>query len=251
MDGVEGKVALVIGDGGGVGKALAKGLVEGRSEVVMIDDDLTRLAEIRKGFADMDFGPETVAADIFRAEEVEATVNRVVRNYGRVDLLINNVDHESVGSIEDSPVLDIEALFKRNFLPVHLFARQVIPAMKKQGFGRIVNISGIDCLGAPEKSGYAAVKSALLGFTRSLAREVVREGITVNCLVKGDIRPPEEELPEEKRALLEKSIPVRRLGSPDDIAYAVGFLSAEHSSYITGQVLFVCGGKSVHFSMSV
>ena len=123
--------------------------------------------------------------------------------------------------------------------------------MREKKHGRIVNVGSIEYLGVPGKANYSAAKSAIFGLTRSLALELAKEGITVNSLVKGDIMDPASEMSEEEQAKVAKGIPVQRLGRSDDVAYAACYFASDDSKYVTGQTLFVCGGKSLHSSMSV
>jgi 3-oxoacyl-[acyl-carrier protein] reductase/2-[hydroxy(phenyl)methyl]-succinyl-CoA dehydrogenase BbsC subunit len=109
----------------------------------------------------------------------------------------------------------------------------------------------LEYLGWPGKANYSAAASGIFGLTRSLALELAKDDITVNCLSRGDILYPEAGLAEEAAAKLADAQPVKRLGTPEDVANAVGFFASEASKYITGQTLFVCGGKSLYFSMSV
>ncbi len=121
--------------------------------------------------------------------------------------------------------------------------------MRKQGYGRIVNIGSIEYLGLPQTSVYSAAKSSMLGFTRSLSLETAKDKITVNWVVKGTIR--QSGISQEEEEKIAAKIPVQRLGTPEDVAGAVCFFAADTSKFITGQTFFVCGGKSLYFSMSI
>ncbi len=139
--------------------------------------------------------------------------------------------------------------FQANLDPLFLFCSDVIPRMRDKKYGRVINIGNIDYLGQKGMSNYSAVKSAIFGFTRSLALEVGKEKITVNAVIKGDVSNPN--LSEEASEKLAGSIPVKKLGTPEDVAYAVAYFASDTSKYVTGQTLFVCGGKSIHSSMSI
>jgi len=121
--------------------------------------------------------------------------------------------------------------------------------MKTRKYGRVINISSLSYLGFQGLSSYAAAKSALFGLTRSLALESARNGVTVNCVAKGDMATAGMDEATIEKCI--KAIPVRRMGKPEDVAKAVGFFASDRSPYVTGQTFFVCGGKSIHFSMSI
>jgi NAD(P)-dependent dehydrogenase (short-subunit alcohol dehydrogenase family) len=143
------------------------------------------------------------------------------------------------------------SLIDCNLTAVFLLTKAVIPIMKEKNYGRIVNLNDFDYLGMPGRSSYSTVKAGIFGLTRALALELAAEGITVNTVVKGEIRASGVDLSEEQLAAAEKRLPVGRLGTVDDIAYAVSHFASNSSKYITGQTLFVCGGKSLYASMSV
>jgi 3-oxoacyl-[acyl-carrier protein] reductase/2-[hydroxy(phenyl)methyl]-succinyl-CoA dehydrogenase BbsC subunit len=128
--------------------------------------------------------------------------------------------------------------------------RAVVPAMRERGYGRIINISSLEYLGLPGKIGVAAAQAGIFGLTRAAALEVARDNITVNNLVLGDI-VADGTLSDEEKTVLAGSIPVKRVGSLADVAYAVAFFADEKAKYVTGQTFFICGGKSAYFSMSV
>jgi 3-oxoacyl-[acyl-carrier protein] reductase/2-[hydroxy(phenyl)methyl]-succinyl-CoA dehydrogenase BbsC subunit len=121
--------------------------------------------------------------------------------------------------------------------------------MRKNSHGRIISIGSLDYLGWQGKANYSAARSAIFGFTRSLALELAKSGITVNYVAKGEIAAAP--LSEEDTARIKEVVPVQRAGKPEDVASVVGFFASDASSYLTGQTLFVCGGKSIYFSMSV
>ncbi len=132
--------------------------------------------------------------------------------------------------------------------PFH-YLREVVPGMREGGFGRVVCLSDLRYLGLADTSSVAAARSGLFGLTRALALESARDGVTVNTIVMGDL--DNDSTPAADKEKLAGGIPVKRLGTPADVANAVGFLTAGSSKYVTGQTLFVCGGKSAYFSMSI
>ena len=169
--------------------------------------------------------------------------------YGKIDILINNpAENAGQGLAElstQSFTTTVAALLGAEFNFLHA----VVPLMQKNSCGRVVNISSLAYLGLPKNADVAAAKSGLFGLTRSIALETARNNVTVNCIVKGDIPAAAET--EEVKTKIAGSIPVKRVGTPDDVAYAVSFFASDTSDYVTGQTFFVCGGKSNYFSMSV
>jgi 3-oxoacyl-[acyl-carrier protein] reductase/2-[hydroxy(phenyl)methyl]-succinyl-CoA dehydrogenase BbsC subunit len=168
---------------------------------------------------------------------------------GRIDILINNFDHCDAKPVGELSNEDWQGCFDKNLNPVFYFTRAILPGMKAQKYGRVVNISSLTYIGWPGQSSYSAAKSAIFGLTRSLALETARDKVTVNCVAKGDILAAD--MTDETIEQLTKSIPVRKVGTPEDVAKAVGFFASDGSPYVTGQTFFVCGGKSIHFSMSI
>ncbi len=192
------------------------------------------------------FGVNSDPADCSGAKQAVASV---VEKYGKIDILINNADLMFESRIEDTKSQDWYQSAKNNIDPAYFLCREVIPVMRKQKYGRIINIGSIEYLGLPNTSVYSAAKSSMLGFTRSVALETIKDNITVNWVVKGTIQS--SDMSEEQVEKLAAKIPVKKIGTPDDVAGAVAFFASETSKYITGQTFFVCGGESLYFSMSI
>ena len=135
-------------------------------------------------------------------------------------------------------------------LPAYSALCAVVPAMRANGYGRIITLGSIDYLGLPGKAGVAATHAGLFGLTRAAALEVARDNITVNTVVLGDI-VADNTLSDDDTTAMTGSIPVKRVGTPADVGHAVAFFADETTKYVTGQTFFVCGGKSIHFSMAI
>lgn len=251
MTKLQDRVALVTGAAGAIGQEVALELASKGVLVAAVDADQGRLeglwAKLKKDCP----RALVLALDPGQPAEVRAAVDRVLDTFGRIDILVNGMDASAAGKMEGLDHVDWAKTLEANLDPVFLFCREAIPKMKEAKYGRVINLSGIECLGWPAKSSYAAAKAAIFGLTRSLALELARDSITVNSVVKGDILTPEAGLNEEEVASLASRLPVQRLGRPADVASAVGFFASEQAKYVTGQTLFVCGGKSVYYSMSV
>jgi 2-[hydroxy(phenyl)methyl]-succinyl-CoA dehydrogenase BbsC subunit len=244
------RTALIVGAADGVGRAISIRLAKSGAKTVLIDSDLGKLTELARKVEETGTRAEVIALDPTDPNAIKAAVATILNKFGSIDILINNVDHKDGVPISEGTIESWERSLKDNLSPIISFCLSVIPEMRKNKYGRIVNVGSIDYLGTPNKSNYCTSKSAVFGLTRSFARELAKDGITVNQVLKGDIKTGENEMSpdaEEKRAA---RLPMQRLGKPEDIAYAVAYLASNTSGYVTGQNLIVCGGESVYSSMS-
>ncbi len=239
---LSGKVAIITGSARGIGREIALRLAEAGATVAVSDvaDAEPAAEEIRK----MGRKSLAVAADVTSASDVAGMVEKVTAEYGRVDILVNNA-----GIARDQLLMrmsdeDWETVLNVNLKSVFLCTRAVLRQMVKQRWGRIVSISSIvGIVGNPGQANYASSKAGIIGFTKTMAREVGSRGITVNAIAPGFIvSKMTEQLSEEQKSEMLKRIPLGFLGTPRDVAEAVAFLSSEEARYITGQVLGVDGG---------
>jgi len=224
---LSGKVAIVTGSARGIGREIALRLAEAGASIVVSDvaDAAPVAEEIRK----MGQKSLAVVADVTSASDVAAMVEKVIAEYGRIDILVNNA-----GIARDQLLLrmsdeDWEA---------------VLRPMVKQRWGRIISISSIvGIVGNPGQANYASSKAGIIGFTKTIAREVGSRGITANAIAPGFIvSKMTDQLSEAQKGEMLKRIPLGFLGTPRDVAEAVAFLASEEARYITGQVLGVDGG---------
>jgi 3-oxoacyl-[acyl-carrier protein] reductase len=238
------KVAIVTGGGQGIGRAIALDLAEAGADVVVADINLETAEAAAAEAAAAGSTPLAFQLDVADAENVEALVVKVSEKYGRIDYLINNAGITKDGLLMRMSDDAWRAVIDINLTGTYLCSKAVIRVMMKQREGRIVNISSVvGAMGNVGQTNYAASKAGVIGFTRSLAREVAARGITVNAVAPGFIQTAmTDALPDKARDELVNLIPSGRLGTPEDVAYAVRFLVAEEASYITGQVLHVNGG---------
>ena len=238
------KVAIVTGGGQGIGRAIALDFAETGIDVVIADINLEAAEAAAAEAAAAGSTPLAFELNVADAANVEALVEKVSEKYGRIDYLINNA-----GITRDSLMMRMgddawQAVIDINLTGTYLCSKAVIRVMMKQRDGRIVNVSSVvGAMGNAGQTNYAASKAGVIGFTKSLAREVAARGITVNAVAPGFIQTAmTEALPDKARDELVNLIPNGRLGTPEDVAAAVRFLVSEDASYITGQVLHVNGG---------
>ena len=239
---LSGKVAIVTGSARGIGREIALRLAEAGATIVVSDvaDAEPVAGEIRK----MGQKSLAVAADVTSTSDVAGLVEKVTAEYGRIDILVNNA-----GIARDQLIMrmsdeDWEAVLNVNLKSVFLCTRAVLRQMVKQRWGRIISISSIvGIVGNPGQANYSSSKAGVIGFTKTIAREVGSRGITVNAIAPGFIvSKMTDELSEEQKGEMLKRIPLGFLGTPRDVAEAVAFLASEEARYITGQVLGVDGG---------
>jgi len=242
---MQGKVAIVTGASGGLGQVLATELGRaGASVVVHYCNNEPEASHVTDQVIACGGRAIKAHADVTNASEVEAMAQRTLDAFGRVDILINNA-----GVSRDAMTWKMEQetwsqVVGVNLTGAFLCVRAVLPAMRKQEWGRIINISSIVAqTGMPGTAAYAASKAGLIGLTKTVAREVVRKGITVNCLALGYFSAGLMlTLPPDVQQAILAQIPMGRLGDPQELFHAVSFLCDERAAYITGQVLSLNGG---------
>ncbi len=247
---LEGKSALITGASRGLGKAIALRFAQEGCDIALNYVDLPGLtnagdaeataAEIRA------LGRHCVCleADVTDLPAVEGMVAAAIAALGKVDILVNNAGITRDRTLKKMAKEDWDAVLAVNLTGAFHCARAVIEHMRERGSGRIVSLSSVvGQMGAIGQTNYAASKAGLIGFTKSLAREVARRGITVNAIAPGYIATEmTRAIPEEAMAQILPTIPAGRLGRPEEIAEAALFLASDGAAYITGQVLGVNGG---------
>jgi len=235
MDGA----AVVTGASSGIGEAVARQLLDSGCTVITLQRRPPRFKHERLLFYAVDLADAGAARKV--AGEIAA--GHAVR------YLVNNAGVNRPGTLEQTTVEDLDYAMAVNVRAAMVLTQAFAPGMRAAGFGRIVNISSRAALGKTGRTAYSAAKAGLIGMTRTLCLELAASGITVNAIAPGPVatelfdrgHPPGG----EKRQRVIEGIPVKRVGTPEDVARAVVFLLSPDSGYITGQTLFVCGGTSV------
>lgn len=241
----ENKVALITGAARGIGKAIAQTLARQGATVVVTDVDLAGIQQVAQELEKAGCRAKAIQADVAQREEVKRLVGEVVAAFGRVDILVNNAGIIRRGAFVEHDPQEWEKVLNVNLGGTFNCSQEVVPLMIKQGGGKIINISSIagkvgDLASAPS---YGTSKGAINTFTFSLARELAPYGINVNAVAPHAIETEmSREWPDEKRRQIIESIPLKRLGKPEEVAEAVAFLASDGASFITGEILDVNGG---------
>ena len=240
-----GKVALVTGSSGGIGNAVSLALAQAGADIVAhYNRSESVVAELVKSVEALGRKCLPVKADITKENEVRDMVQKAVAGLGKIDILVNCAAVFHDATIAKMPLEVWNEVLTVNLTGTFNCTKEVIPVMRQNNFGRIVNISSVvGQTGVFGASNYAASKAGLFGFTKSAARETVRYGITVNALSLGYINTGMLlKLTPELQESIRKQIPAGRFGDPEEVAATVVFLCSEKAGYITGQVLGINGG---------
>jgi 3-oxoacyl-[acyl-carrier protein] reductase len=233
---LEGKIALVTGGSRGIGRAIAAELARAGASVVV---GYRSGAEEAEAVA-AEIGGRAVQADVSSGDEAR----RLVEEAGDLDILVNNAGITRDGLLMRMPDDDWHTVLETNLGGVFHTCRAASRGMLKRRAGAIVNVSSVVGIhGNPGQTNYAAAKAGIIGFTKSLARELGNRGVRANVVAPGYISTRlTEELPDELKGLMLQNTPLGRFGSPEDVAGAVRFLCSDEASFITGEVLLVDGG---------
>ena len=243
-----GKTAVVTGGSRGLGRAICLELAKGGANVVLCyAGNEAAAGETVAACEALGAKALAVRCDVARADEVKALMNAAVQAFGRIDILVNNAGITRDDLLMMMKETDFDAVINANLKGTFLCMKAVSRLMMKQRYGRIVNLSSVVGLrGNAGQVNYAASKAGVIGMTKSLAKELASRGVTVNAVAPGFIDTDmTAAMPQAAREATLASIPMGRMGAPEDVARAVAFLSSDEAAYVTGQVLAVDGGMAM------
>jgi 2-[hydroxy(phenyl)methyl]-succinyl-CoA dehydrogenase BbsD subunit len=239
-------VALITGSGGGIGKGIADRFAREGAKVIINDISQEKVdaavADIKAKGGEA-FG---IVADVSESDQVAKAFDEIKAKFGRLDILVNNVGISRDRLLRKTTDEDWDSVIKINLRSYFLCCRAAQKMMAEQGQGRIINISSRAWLGGYGQSNYSAAKGAIVSLTRTLALELAKEGITVNCIAPGIIDTPMiRAYPQEVFDRLMRMQPMGKIGTPAEIAYVALNFADDEAWYVTGQITYVCGGKSL------
>ncbi|MCX8069047.1 MAG: 3-oxoacyl-[acyl-carrier-protein] reductase [Thermodesulfovibrionales bacterium] len=241
---MKGQVALVTGGSRGIGKAISKAYLENEVNVVITGLNEERLNETAKELSVNNCKVLPIRADVSKIEDVNMLFKTIEKEFNRLDILINNAGITKDNLLLRAKEQDWDTVIDTNMKGTFLCTQEAIKIMSRQKYGRIVNLTSVVAyIGNPGQSIYSASKAGIIGFTRSVALEYAKRGITVNAIAPGFIKTDmTDRIPEKIKEQILSMIPMGTYGTGEDIANAVLFLTSLQSSYITGQVIHVNGG---------
>lgn len=242
---LDGKIALVTGASRGIGRAIALALAKAGATVVINYAGNVQAAEsVRQEIESNGGKTMLVQADVADIDAVNDMIKRVSDTFGQIDILVNNAGITRDGLLMRMKENDWDAVINTNLKGIYHCTKAVAKGMMKQRSGRIVNMTSVVGLtGNAGQANYAAAKAGVIGFSKSMAKELASRGITVNLVAPGFIDTDMTSvLPDKVKEEMVKAIPLASLGKPEDVANAVLFLVSDQASYITGQTLNVDGG---------
>ena len=241
---LENKVAIITGGAGGIGLAAVHKFVEEGAHVVIADFNELAGKEVEAYFAHHERPILSIKTDTSNRDSVENLVNQTLEVYGKIDILVNNAGITKDAMLHKMTEQQFDDVLNINLKGVFNCTQYVVPQMILQGHGKIINTSSVSGVyGNVGQTNYAAAKAALIGMTKTWAKELGRKGINVNAVAPGfTLTPMVEKMPKEILVKMESTVALQRLGKPQDIANAYLFLASNESDYITGHVLHVDGG---------
>jgi len=244
MGAIDNKIAIVTGGGGGIGGAIADRFAREGAKIAVADIDANAANARADQLADKGTDAIAVTADVTKKTSIDGMVQATLQRWGRIDILVNVAGGADRKLVIDMTAADWDHVVDMNLKSVFLCSQAVLPTMLKQKYGKIVNISSIyGFTGNATRSSYAAAKAGVAVFTKSLALEVIKDGINVNAVAPGRVATERvrSHYSDEAWAAAVAQIPMGRTGTPEEIASAVLFLATDENKYITGQTIHVNG----------
>ncbi len=259
---LKGRTALVTGSTSGIGLGIAEALAKGGANIILNGfGDKAEIERLRARLADSyRVAVKYDGADMSKAEAIEAMLGSAIAEFGAVDVLVNNAGIQHVAPVEEFPLAKWDAIIAINLSAAFHTTRFAVPAMKKKGWGRIVNVASAHALVAsPYKTAYVAAKHGIAGFTKTVALEVAEQGITVNAVCPGYVLTPlvEKQIPDtaKARGITEEQVvrdvllaaqPTKKFVAVDEVAALTLFLASDGAASITGAVIPIEGGWTAH-----
>jgi len=242
------KTAIITGASRGIGRAIALRLAENGADVALLYAGNTAAAEETQALAEaLGVKAKCYLCDVADYEQTAQVVSAIREEFGRLDILVNNAGITRDKLVMQMKEEDFDAVVDTNLKGAFNMIRHICPVLIRQRSGRIINISSVaGVCGNPGQANYAAAKAGMIGLTKSVAKEIAQRGVTCNAIAPGFISTDMTgALPEKVREAALSSIPMRRMGSPDEIAAVALFLASEGASYLTGAVIQVDGGLNM------
>ncbi len=243
------RVAIVTGGAGGIGKATAYKMIHEGASVIIVDILPAETKQVANELNVQGGKARGMIADITRKDEVDQVIKQAMKEFGKVDILVNNAGIVLPALLEDVKEEDWDRVVSVNLKGTCFCTQAMLPIMRKNRYGKIINIGSRASLGKTDRTVYAATKAGLIGVTRTWALELAPYNINVNYVGPGPIatelfksvNPAES----EKTKAIIRGIPLGRMGQPEDVANLIAFLGSDEASFITGQAIFICGGITV------
>lgn len=245
--GIEKRVALITGSASGMGKETAKQMAEKGAKIVINDVVPEKVDDTVDEFKELGFEVMGCTADISNKEQVDNMVTEVIDTFGSIDILVNNAGIEKIAPVRKVTEENWDLIQSVNLKGAFLCSQAVHGHMVENKQGRIINIASRAWLGGAGQVGYSSAKAGMVGLTRVFALELGRKNITANCIAPGLIYTPMwDSAPQKTIDALLKKQPTGSFGDPGDVANAVMFFADDKSGFISGQVFYVCGGRSLY-----
>jgi 3-oxoacyl-[acyl-carrier protein] reductase len=244
-----GRVALITGGAGGIGRAVARSFGDAGASIVLGDIDGDASTEAAAELRGMGFNAAGFASDVSNPSDVDALVASALDEFGQVDILVNNAGYMGrAAPLWELTDADWQDVMNVDLTSIFYMSRAVIKHMRSRGSGSIISVSSIAGKeGTPNLIPYSVAKAGIIAFTKALGKEVIKEGIRVNCVAPAIVETPLlDQLPKESIDLMLSKAPMGRFGTADEVAAVIYFLASDASSFITAQCLDASGGRATY-----